>query len=145
MFTSTDVLKIYGLDRERFRDWICHGFIRYTVLPKGQGRKGYFDLDTIVQIGLFIHIIKSTKRKVAAEIVDSLIPKTAIERSFAGLSLKDCSYVYVVYDDNPSIHSVGMSVKFPYREVIEENYPMMSVYNLQPIFDKIMAYKKEVS
>lgn len=71
-FSTFDIVRGFGIPRERLKDWMNAGFISPTVPAEGQGTKALFTFRDICILGLFMELInRGFDRKTASAIANS--------------------------------------------------------------------------
>ena len=72
-YISKQILKIFGLKMEKFRDLHNRKYIVPTIPSAGHGQKAFYSLEDIYGIALFLKLVdKGFKREVASELVNSI-------------------------------------------------------------------------
>lgn len=71
MFSTFDITKMTGLNRERLRAWMDKGFIVPSISANGVGTKALFTKNEVVKIGMLRNMIDlGFKRDAAAELIN---------------------------------------------------------------------------
>ena len=93
VYQTPQVLKLFGLKPERFRQWIKRGFITPYRKASGSGQTHSFTKNNLYVIGLFIHLCKSGLNRVvsshfAQEIFYDLWVESLAYEEYARLIIK---------------------------------------------------------
>jgi hypothetical protein len=75
-FSTLEIGKALGIQRERLRDWMNRGFIKPTVSATGQGSKAGFTLSDVYGVAFFGRLVASgLSREVAASYVQEFLKR----------------------------------------------------------------------
>lgn len=69
-FSTLDIGRALGLERERLREWMVRGFLKPTVSAEGQGTKAVFSRTDAYGVALFLRLLEiGFRREQAGEFV----------------------------------------------------------------------------
>jgi hypothetical protein len=93
-YSTMDIVKIFGIPRERLREWLSRGFIKPGIQEaSGPGTKALFALDDLYRIMLFKQLVESgTSREMASELVNCLSSEIMISEEFAAVGYRNGHY-----------------------------------------------------
>ena len=71
-YSTSDVMQIIGVKRERLREWTSQGFVKPKTKASGTGSKAIFGLLDLYKIAIFKRIVEAgVSRRMAAKWIDS--------------------------------------------------------------------------
>lgn len=93
VYQTPQVLKLFGLKPERFRQWIIRGFITPYIKASSSGETHYFTKHNLHIIGIFIHLCNTGLNRVvsshfAQEIFHDLWKPSLAYEEYARLIIK---------------------------------------------------------
>jgi len=98
VFTTSQVLELFNLKPERFRQWIKLKFITPYIQATGSGQTHYFIKNNLYVIGLFIHLCNAgLNRVVASHLAHEIFYDLWTET----LYFEEHAWLIAVWPDNP--------------------------------------------
>ncbi len=72
LYSTFDVVKILGINRQTLSDWMARGFICPKIRATGVGTRSKFTEEELILVGIFYYLISKIKRKYAADIIKKI-------------------------------------------------------------------------